>query len=117
MPNGDILYVSWTSGDPLTAKSMVLMYLRSSIVKKRWERVHLIVWGAAAELLCTDASVRDMFKEYLELGGEASTCRRCLENLGRLDEFEAFKAWGKLDIFYVGDFFTKVIKEEHLICV
>lgn len=120
MPNGDTLYILWTTGDAKTAEHMVFMYAGNSLRYKWWEKVHIIVWGAAAELLVTNDDIKREMVDFLHLGGEVSVCLKCLENINRVDEMKAMAVenTGKFKIFYVGEFFTRIIKDrEHLISV
>lgn len=108
--DGSTLYLLWTTGDAVTARNMVFMYAGNSLRKGWWERVHMIVWGAATELLATDPAVAEEMRIFLELGGQVSVCRRCAEFINRVDEMEAMEKLGDFKVYYVGEFFTGVIK-------
>lgn len=110
MADSDTLYVLWTTGDPITAKNMVFMYASNSLRKKWWSRVHMFVWGAATQLLAEDPAVQDEMKAFLDLGGEVSVCRRCAEHIGKVAEMEEMECLGNFKVYYVGEFFTGVIK-------
>ncbi|NLY36317.1 MAG: DsrE family protein, partial [Tissierellia bacterium] len=43
--------ILWTSGDPITAEFMVFMYAENSLIRKWWEEVEIIVWGASTKLV------------------------------------------------------------------
>lgn len=74
--------------------------------------------GAASELLATSDDIKREMLDFLHLGGEVSVCLKCLENLNRVEEIKALGSLGNLKVFYVGGFFTKVLKDrEHLITV
>lgn len=118
MSDKETLYFLWTTGDPVTAQQMVFLYANSSLRKKRWEHVHLFVWGAATALLAESAAIQEEMRQFLTMGGEVSVCRRCAENIDKVQEMEAFESEGNFKVYYVGDFFTKVIKDgEKLITV
>lgn len=106
----DKLNILWTSGEYNTAKNMVFMYAGNSLRNKWWNAVHIIVWGAATELLINNADIRDELKGFLALGGTVSVCRRCAENLNAFDAVKAMEAWGELKVYYVGETFTGLIK-------
>lgn len=111
MADSDTLYMLWTTGDPVTAKNMVFMYSGNSLRRKWWSRVHMLVWGAATKLLAEDPDIREEMKTFLELGGEVSVCLRCAENIGKVAEMQALQELGKFKVYYVGEFFTKILKD------
>lgn len=106
----DRLNLLWTSGEYNTAKNMVFMYAGNSLRNQWWEQVHIIVWGAATELLITNEDIQQELRGFLELGGKVSVCRRCAENLGMFEAAKDMEAWGALKVYYVGETFTNLIK-------
>lgn len=110
MSEKENLYVLWTTGDPITAKNMVLMYATNSLHYKWWAKVHITVWGAAAQLLASDESVQEETRKFLAVGGTVSICRRCVENIGIYDKVKPMEDWGALKVFYVGESFTKILE-------
>ena len=44
------LYILWTSGDPVTAEHMVMMYSTKARLYNWWDKVTVIIWGAAQKL-------------------------------------------------------------------
>lgn len=110
MEQAETLYILWTTRDILTARNMVFMYAGNCLRRGWWPQVHMIVWGAATELLATDPDVRGDMHDFLELGGEVSVCRLCAENLGRVREVEATNFTGKYSLRYTGEFLTQVLK-------
>ena len=111
LPTGEnTLHILWTTGELNSVKNMVFMYAGNSLRHQWWNNVHIIVWGAATELLVRDAGVQEELHAFIKLGGTVSVCRRCAENLGALDSVKAMEAWGNLKVYYVGETFTKLIK-------
>ncbi len=108
MPQNDTLHIVWTSNDPTTAKRMVFMYATNSLRKGWWNHVHVIIWGGATKLFCEDQEIRDKVRAFLDAGGDVSACRRCAEELGVDKLLEEF---GGIDLFYVGEHFTKLLKD------
>ena len=104
---GKTLHILWTNDNLLTSQFMVFMYATNSLLKGWWEEVHLIVWGATAKLLAEDETIQQKLKTFQEAGGNVSACKRCAEELGVLDKLEAL---GGIEILYIGEQFTKIIK-------
>ncbi|MCD8139536.1 MAG: hypothetical protein LUE17_07130 [Planctomycetaceae bacterium] len=118
MTNTDTLYFLWTTGETITARNMVFMYASNSLHLKWWENVHMLVWGAASELLATDLDIQEDMQTFLELGGQVSVCLRCLEKINRVVEIREMEKYGKLKVYYVGEFFTSLLKQGvPLVCV
>lgn len=111
-PDKNTLYVLWTTGDPVTANNMVFMYTVNSLRYKWWERVHIIVWGAATELLVRDAEIQKKMQKFLELGGVVSVCRKCAENIKAMDEVKAMEIEGQFTVFYLGNWFSKILHSD-----
>jgi hypothetical protein len=109
------LHILWTSGDPLSAEHMVFMYAVNALKRGWWEEVHIIVWGAAAKLLCDNAAIQRCAADFIENGGTMSACKRCAENLNLLDGLQQIP---HLDVYYVGERFTEILQSgEKLITV
>lgn len=111
-PDKNTLYVLWTTGDPVTANNMVFMYTTNSLRYQWWERVHIIVWGAATELLARDAEVQKKMRKFLKLGGVVSVCRKCAENIRVMDEVKAMEIPGQFTVFYLGSWFSKILHSD-----
>lgn len=111
----DTLHILWVNADPVTVKLMIFMYAINSLRKGWWKHVHILVWGAAAKLLAEDEAVREKLREFQAAGGDVSACRRCAEELGVVEALEKLDG---VEVFYVGQHFTKLLKDnEHLITV
>ncbi len=111
--DNDTLHIVWINSDPVTVKLMVFMYATNGLCKGWWKHVHVLAWGGAAKLLAEDAEIQDKARAFQQAGGDLSACRRCAEELGIVEKLEAF---GDIDVFYVGEHVTRLIKNgAHLI--
>ena len=75
------LNILWTSGDPLTAKNMVLMYAINGKYQGWWDDVKIILWGSSVDLVARDEEVQKLIKVALETGVSISACKACVDNL------------------------------------
>lgn len=83
------LHILWTSGDPVTAEHMIMMYAKNSLLNDWWDKVTVIIWGAAQKLATENASVRFEMGNARDLGVEFSACSSCAANLGTAEALEA----------------------------
>ena len=104
----DTLHIVWINNDPVTVKLMVFMYATNSLLKGWWKHVHVIMWGGATKLFCEDVEVQEKVRAFITAGGDVSACRRCAEELGVVETIETF---GDIDLLYIGQNFTKLIKD------
>jgi hypothetical protein len=97
--NSNHLYILWTSADAITADKMVFMYGLNSLKRQWWDRVTIIVWGAAAKLAAENPDIQDAIKELLQAGVSFSACKACADQLGVSDVLEGLgievKFWGE----------------------
>ena len=93
------LYLIWTSGDPLTAEHMVLMYATNSLLHHWWKQVTVIVWGSASRLLAEDERVQKRVRLAQQAGVEFTACSACADTLGIQEQLEALDVvvtpWGQ----------------------
>ena len=82
------LHILWTSGDPLTAEHMVLMYATNSLLLGWWDEVTVIVWGAAQVAVKEHAGIREKMEEAKKAGVKFTACLRCAQLLGTEDAME-----------------------------
>ena len=108
MTKNDTLHIVWTNSDPVTVKLMVFMYATNSLLKGWWKHVHVIMWGGATKLFGEDPDIQAKVRAFIEAGGDVSACRRCAEELGLTEQIETF---GDIDLLYIGQDFTKLIKD------
>ena len=106
MDNDSHLYILWTTGNPVTAEKMVLMYGGNSLLKGWWDKVTIIIWGAADQLAATDPTIRARIKELMEMGAHFTTCKRCAETLGIEKELKELG----IEVKYWGEALTKLLK-------
>lgn len=105
------LYILWASSDPLSARHMVFMYANNALRHGWWQQVHIIVWGSSAKLLAEDKCLQNELRKFIQLGGQVSVCRRCAEKLGVLVLLQKLEGLDELNIYYLGEFFTQLIKD------
>ena len=84
----DRLLVLWTTGEKTVAMNMVCMYTLNSKIKGWWEKVTLLIWGAAGDLLINDPEVKDKVAEIRDAGVEVIACKRCAENMDIVEKLE-----------------------------
>jgi hypothetical protein len=101
------LLILWTTAERETALQMVFMYAANARRHGWWPEVKLLVWGAATRALCEDESLQAGLAEVRETGVEVIACRKCAENLDRV---EALKALG-VKVFYTGQLLTDWLKD------
>ena len=101
------LHILWTSDNPVTVEHMIFMYAVNSLKKGWWEDVHVIIWGAAAKLLCSHENIQNKVREFQAVGGHVSACRRCAEELGLVEQVERF---GDIELIYMGEPLTRIIR-------
>ncbi len=104
----DKLTILWTNDNPTTAEFMVFMYATNSLRKKFWKEVHVLVWGATVKLLCENKKMQELVKTFQNEGGVVLSCRACAEQLNMLEQLEAIE---DVEVFYVGEHFTKILKD------
>ncbi|MBN1260507.1 MAG: DsrE family protein [Anaerolineae bacterium] len=102
------LYVLWTTGDPVTAEKMVLMYTTNALRFGWWEAVTLVVWGAATQLAAENAGIQKRLAVAQETGVEVLACKACADQLGVAGQLEALG----IAVQYLGIALTNVLKNE-----
>jgi hypothetical protein len=100
------LHVLWTTDNPITAEKMVLMYTVNALAHGWWETVTLIVWGAAATLVCDDPAVRQKVQAATAAGVQVTACKACADQLG---VSETLKELG-IEVTYWGKPLTEILK-------
>lgn len=83
------LHILWTNADPITAVNMVLMYATNSLLNDWWDKVTVIIWGAAQKLATENETVRFEMQNARDVGVEFTACASCANNLGTKDTLEA----------------------------
>ena len=75
------LHIIWTSGDPVTAEDMVMMYAKTSMLNGWWDKVTVVIWGASQKLVFENEAVRTEMEFARDAGVEFSACISCSNNL------------------------------------
>jgi hypothetical protein len=99
MDNSNDLYILWTSADPITAEKMVFMYGLNSLKHHWWDRVTIIVWGAATKLVAENTEISNTIEQLMNNGVNFSACKACADQLGVSGVLEGIgievKFWGE----------------------
>ena len=99
------LYVLWTNDNPITAEKMVFRYAVNSLKRNWWEKVTLIVWGAATKLVIEDDNIQKLVMEALKEGVHITACKACADELGATETLEKLK----IEVKYWGIPLTEVL--------
>jgi hypothetical protein len=102
------LTVLWTTGNPVTAEKMVLMYTVNALAHGWWEKVTLIVWGAAVTLVRDNLSIRQQIQAAIAAGVQVTACKACADQLGAS---ETLKELG-IEVKYWGAPLTEILKND-----
>ncbi|MEA4814618.1 MAG: DsrE family protein [Oscillospiraceae bacterium] len=105
--NKEELYILWTNADPLTAHNMVMMYATNALLKRWWDEVTVIIWGATAKYVAEDESIQGKIKIAQQAGVKFTACQACAVNLGVKDTLEALG----IEVISWGPPLTELIKE------
>ncbi len=93
------LFILWTNSDEVLFEKMVFMYAKTSIQKKWWDEVTVIIWGSTAKLSATSTIVKDGIRELLKAGVKVSACKACATQLNvaepLLELGVELKYWGE----------------------
>jgi hypothetical protein len=101
------LYILWTSDNKITAEKMVFMYGINSLRRGWWENVTIIVWGAAALLVCDDVKLYEKVEEARQEGVHITACKACADQLGVTKQLEKLG----IEVIYWGEPLTKLLKD------
>ena len=108
MPTADNnrLLILWTSGDPLTARDMVLLYAVNAIKHNWWDEVTLLVWGAADSLIAGNNEIQAGIRQAIAAGVRVIACKHCAEEQNAAIILESLG----IEVFYTGEFLTDWLK-------
>lgn len=106
MKENTALYILWTNDNPITAEKMVFMYGINSIIRGWWEKVTIIVWGAAAPLVSENRDIQNKVKEAQEKGIHIIACKACADQLGITESLEKLG----IEVDYTGELLTNILK-------
>lgn len=107
----DKLNILWTTDNKDTVFNMVAMYALNSITHNWWNRVNVIIWGAAAKLAGTDTQVQTEIKEMLRQGINVEACKDCCNNFGVSERLTTIG----VNVRYMGQPLTEYIKADEKI--
>jgi hypothetical protein len=83
------LHLLWTTGDPITAEHMVMMYATNSKLNDWWDEVDVLIWGASQILVTENEAVQTKLEIARQAGVKFRACISCANNLGTLPKLEA----------------------------
>lgn len=101
------IYLLWTNGNEITAKEMIFMYAINSRLHGWWEKVTLIIWGNATQLVKENAELQELVKEAIEHGVHVTACKKCADDLGAGNVLEKLG----VEVKYWGQPLTKLLQE------
>lgn len=102
------LYIIWTSGDPITAEKMVLMYALNSKLQGWWEEVTVVIWGASARIVAEKKEIQEKVIDLLDAGVKVEACKACSDQVGVTTTLERLG----VDVKYWGENLTLVLKSK-----
>lgn len=103
------LFILWTNDNPITSEKMVCMYAHNAILKKWWDEVTVIVWGATIKYVAEDRAIQNRLMQMQNDGVKLSGCKACAEDLGVVDKMIELG----IELKYWGEPLTKIIKGNH----
>lgn len=102
------LTILWTTGDPVTARKMVLMYALNSRLQGWWDDVTLVIWGASANLVAQNKDIQEQLKDVIDAGIKVEACKACADQLEVTSVLESLG----VDVKYWGQPLTDVLKND-----
>ncbi len=83
------LSILWTNNNIDTAQKMLFMYSTNAMLKKWWDEVDVIIWGATAKLVAENESIQESLKTAQDAGVKILACVACATQFGVVDELES----------------------------
>lgn len=102
------LYILWTNADPCTAQFMVMMYATNSMINKWWDEVTVIIWGATAQLVSENNTIKEHIKMARQVGVQFSVCEACARQLGVTEKLKEMD----IEVKYWGEPLTELLKTD-----
>jgi hypothetical protein len=81
-PASDKLVVVWTSGDPMVAERVALMYTHAAKTSGWFKDVTLVVWGPSAKLITENIKLQEKVKAMQKDGVIVEACVACANAYG-----------------------------------
>ena len=101
------IYILWTYVNEITAKEMIFMYAIKSRLYGWWEKVTLIIWGNATQLVKENEELQELVKEAKENGVHVTACKKCADDLEASSTLESLG----VEVIYWGEPLTRLLKE------
>ncbi|MCG6879306.1 MAG: DsrE family protein [Deltaproteobacteria bacterium] len=108
MKKKDHLYILWTNADLITAEKMVFMYGINARLKKWWEKVTLIIWGATTKLSAENPEIQKKIKAAMDAGVHVTACKACADQLGATEALLKMN----VEVIYWGEPLTDILKDD-----
>lgn len=87
-PAPDKLVVVWTSGDPMVAERVALMYTHAAKSAGWFKDVTLIVWGPSAKLTVENLKIQEKLKAMQKDGVVIEACSSCANAYGIAEDLK-----------------------------
>lgn len=100
--------ILWTTTNKDTVINMISMYSINSIKNNWWKTVNVIIWGASAKLIGSDAQIQLEVQKMLDQGVSIEACKACSDNFGVTDKLIDLG----INVRYMGEPLTNYIKND-----
>ena len=102
----DKLNILWTTDNKDTVFNMLSMYAINSLNRKWWDKVNVIIWGAAAKLAGNDTQGQTEILEMLHTGVTVEACKDCCDRFGVTETLTKLG----VSVRYMGEPLTQYLK-------
>lgn len=93
------LHILWTNADPITSEYMMMMYATNGLLRRWWDKITVIIWGATQKLVLENKAIQGKMEIAQKAGVEFTACIGCAVQIGTKDELEAMgievTPWGE----------------------
>ena len=108
------LNVLWTTGDPVTSETMLLLYTLNAKKRAWFDKVNIIIWGASATLVAENNKIQALVIEAIANGVKIEACLHCADQLNVSDKLREVG----VSLGYMGVQLSNIIKDrKHLITI
>ncbi len=76
------------------------------MLKGWWDKVTIIIWGAADQLVATDTTIQTRIKELMDIGVHFTACKSCADSLGVTPQLKSLG----VEVKYWGESLTQILK-------
>lgn len=105
--NEDKLVVVWSSGDPMVAERVALMYTHAAKKSGWFNDVTLVIWGPSAKLISENKALQEKLELMKKDGVKIEACVACAQAYGVVDQLNSLQ----YDVKPMGLPLTKYLKE------